>query len=63
MAWDKEAADNKTAEFAEQLKAILAKATADQKRTLGEVQKIWKEAYSTSGHKRLAREFIKADLS
>jgi len=61
MAWDAAEADRVAGLFAEDLET-LATSSAEARQTLRELASMWRQAYRVSGHKRLARVLIMADL-
>ena len=60
MTWNRDAADEAAAKFADDLAAM--ELTDEQKAILIRVQAMWKAIYMTSGHKRLARALLAADF-
>lgn len=68
MAWDAELADKRASEFQEELQVYIKQLREPIHETyhiihgleaLQELQALWKKYYGTTGHKRLARVFLK----
>ena len=62
MAWDEAAAQEAVAEFTRALEALIQAHSAAELAALMKLQDLWQAAYMTSGHKRLARVFLKATI-
>lgn len=63
MAWDAALADKLTDEFQKDLKILLSVYHDDDMKiaisVLNQLQALWQKYYRTTGHKRLARVFLK----
>jgi len=63
MPWDEAAAQEAVAEFTDALTDLIDESQSGEvsgTEALKTLQAIWQASYMTSGHKRLARVFLKA---
>ena len=67
MAWDKENADRLADEFQVELRALVQADKEDGRAkdplyVLRTLQELWKKYYMESGHRRLARVFVRENF-
>lgn len=61
MAWDAALADEKTKEFQKELQTLM-QLEESQSDVVRQIQTLWQKYYRVTGHKRLARVFLRENF-